>query len=89
MEVDEACDAEDGFALFVFAEARELDVSNAESVQLAWMKKFQYVALDVLRMPVWPSQEAAPYVRRHEVHRPDTYLCPSRRLKRLRGRHLE
>lgn len=60
-KIDDIYDAVDDFGLVTSAEAAVLGMSNAELVQQARMGKLVRVARGVYRMPVWPSQPAAPY----------------------------
>ena len=60
-KIDNIYDAVDDFGLVTSAEAAELGMSNVELVQQARMGKLVRVARGVYRMPVWPSQPAAPY----------------------------
>lgn len=60
-KIDDIYDAVDDFGLVTSAEAAALGMSNAELVQQARMGKLVRVARGVYRMPVWPSQPAAPY----------------------------
>jgi predicted transcriptional regulator of viral defense system len=60
-KIDDIYDSVDDFGLVTSAEAAELGMSNAELVQQARMGRLVRVARGVYRMPVWPSQPAAPY----------------------------
>jgi predicted transcriptional regulator of viral defense system len=60
-KIDYIYDAVDDYGLITSAEAAELGMSNAELVQQACRGRLERVARGVYRMPVWPSQEHAPY----------------------------
>lgn len=60
-KINDIYEAVDEFGLVTSAEAAELGMSNVELVQQARMGKLVRVARGVYRMPVWPSQPAAPY----------------------------
>lgn len=60
-KIDDIYEVVDEFGLVTSAEAAELGMSNVELVQQARMGKLVRVARGVYRMPVWPSQPAAPY----------------------------
>lgn len=73
-KIDDIYDAVDDFGLITSAEAAEVGMSKAETVQQERLGKLVRVARGVYRVPVWPSQPQAPYAIAVKAAGKDAFL---------------
>ncbi len=74
-KIDDIYDAVDDYGLITSAEAAELGMSRAETVQQERAGRLARVARGVYRMPVWPSQPQAPYAIAVKAAGDGAFLC--------------